>query len=313
MKARRAYAKQASPDLSLRRKAALLDVHLSGLYYKEKPPKKDEVDLMNDIQDLYSRHPFMGYRRITIFLKRMKCQVNAKRVLRLMRVLGLQALYPKKNLSKRRQEDAVYPYLLKDTPPIKPNDVWQVDITYIRMQQGFLYLTALIDVISRRVMGWHLSPFLETLSCIEALENALAEGFKPLILNSDQGCQFTSAAWINILTLHSIVISMDGKGRCLDNIFIERFWRTLKYEEVYLKTYESVNEARQAIGAYITWYNTKRPHQVLNYQTPDEVFFQELNFEEGKKDPAIFKSQGVNHDGLLNLGGKKLSPNSPLI
>ena len=274
MRERRDYAYQSTPDLSLRRKADLLALHLSGVYYKPKPVGPDEIDLMNEIQDLYARYPFMGYRRITVLLKNKGYQVNAKRVLRLMQKLGLQALYPKKNLSKRRQEDSVHPYLLRSLPPEKPNDCWQVDISYIRMNQGYLYLTALIDVVSRKVMGWNLSLFLETLSCLMALESALNSGYKPVIVNSDQGCQFTSDAWVKTLTNNNILISRDGKGRCLDNIYIERFWRTIKYEEVYLKTYESVTEAQKSIGAYIKWYNTERPHQALNYKTPDEVFFE---------------------------------------
>jgi putative transposase len=171
-----------------------------------------------------------------------------------MGLLGLRALYPKKNLSKRRKEDAVFPYLLKQCPPVQPNDVWCVDITYIKLFQGFSYLTALIDMVSRKVMGWCLSAFLDTQSCLEAFEMAIISG------------------WIEAMTRHGIKISMDGKGRWLDNITIERFWRSIKYEEVYLKAYESLIEARQAIAAYMEYYNSVRPHQVLNYKTPNQVY-----------------------------------------
>lgn len=169
-------------------------------------------------------------------------------------------------------EDKVYPYLLKTYPPVFCNDVWQVDITYIRLGSGFVYLVAIIDVISRRVMGWDLSPFLETGSALAALDHPLSQGYKPWILNSDQGCQFTSEAWTGRLKNHEIAISMDGKGRCIDNIYIERFWRSIKYEEVYLKSYEDVKTARGEIGLYIEWYNQERPHQSLNNQTPNEAF-----------------------------------------
>lgn len=226
---------------------------------------------MNKIKEIYCVHSFYGYRRIAFELKDQGHIVNHKCVLRLMQKMNIQAIYPKKNLSKRRQEDIVYPYLLKDHPPLKPHDVWCTDITYIRMNHGFLYLTALIDVVSRYIMGWHLSTTLSTKGCLEALDMALKTGHKPVIINSDQGCQFTSTDWINALTKEGVKISMDGKGRCLDNIPIERFWWSLKYEEVYLKTYETVKEARLCIGYYIYWYNTKRRHCGLNYNRPHDV------------------------------------------
>ncbi len=291
MKERRALAKKPNRLISQRRRASLLAVNLSGLYVKRKPMSACEVTLMNEIQDIYAIHPFKGYRRICYDLQDKGYPVNHKRVLRLMRVMGLQAIYPKKNLSKRRQEDAVYPYLLKDFPPQKPHDCWSVDITYLKISTGFVYLTALIDVVSRHIMGWHLSPYLDTDSCLKALEMAIGAGFKPEIINSDQGCQFTSQEWTYNLSLLRIIISMDGKGRCLDNIFIERFWRSLKYEEVYLKTYESVGEARQEIGKYIEWYNTKRRHQGLGYITP-------LQAVNGDKIPK--KSRCTRPDGSVD-------------
>lgn len=259
------------PKISKRRRSRLLGVNLSSLYIKRKPLSTDDVTLMNEIQDIYKIQPFKGYRRICNDLQDEGYVVNKKRVLRLMRLLGLQAVYPKKNLSKRRQEDAVYPYLLRDNPPKTPHDCWCIDITYIKISTGYVYLTALIDVASRHVMGWHLSPSLETESCLKALEMALKTGNKPTIINSDQGCQFTSMAWVSRVLEEDIKISMDGKGSWLDNIFIERFWRTLKYEEVYLKTYESVPQARLDVGQYIHWYNTKRRHQGLGYITPQQA------------------------------------------
>lgn len=272
MKVRQTLVKQAHEHLSVRQKVVLLSVNRASLFYKAKPVGEDTVTLMNEIQDLYARHPFMGYRRITAMLRQQGFLINPKRILRLMRKMGLQAVYPKRNLSKRLQQDKVYPYLLRAHPPQKPNDAWCIDITYIKTAVGFVYLVALIDVVSRRVMGFDVSIFLETASSLRALDMALALGVKPVIINSDQGCQFTSQEWISALQANGIAVSMDGVGRCLDNIAIERFWRSLKYEEVYLKTYESVAEAKVALGQYINWYNTKRPHQSLNYRTPMAVY-----------------------------------------
>lgn len=257
--------------MSVRQKSLLLGINRSSLYYHHQEMGADLVTLMNEIQDIYLSYPFFGYRRITAMLGGRGYFVNRKCVARLMRLLQLRAIYPQKNLSKRRKEDAVFPYLLKFCPPMKPNDAWCVDITYIKLSQGFVYLTALIDVVSRKIMGWCLSPFLDTHSCLEAFEMALAIAV-PLIMNSDQGSQFTSGGWVEAMTQHNIKMSMDGKGRCLDNIFIERFWRSMKYEEVYLKSYESLTQARKAIAAYIEFYNSARPHQALNYKTPNQVY-----------------------------------------
>ncbi len=232
---------------------------------------EDSVTLMNEMREIYAKHPFKGYRRITDDLKDQGYTLNHKKVYRLMKLMGLQALYPRKNLSKRRMQDAVHPYLLKDHPPIRPHDVWCVDITYIKIANGFIYLTALIDVVSRCVMGYNISTSLDTESCLKALEMAIQTGYTPTIINSDQGCQFTSQEWLYSLALLRIRVSMDGKGRCLDNIPIERFWRTIKYEEVYLKTYDSVREAREALSAYIHWYNHERRHSGINRHRPFEI------------------------------------------
>jgi putative transposase len=188
-----------------------------------------------------------------------------------MQIMGLQAVYPKKNLSKRNHDHKVYPYLLKQFPPLKPHDVWCTDISYIKTATGYVYLTALIDVVSRCVMGWHVSTSLETESCLRALEKAIETGYKPIIINSDQGCQYTSQEWVYQLSLLGVKVSMDGKGRGLDNIPVERLWRTIKYEEVYLRTYETVTEAKQFLEVYINWYNHQRRHSGINYQRPYEV------------------------------------------
>ncbi len=257
--------------LSIVKKSKLLKINRSTVYYK--PCKKDDIDLMNEIRDLYENRCFLGYRRITEMLKRkLQRSINRKKVLRLMQQMGLKAVYPKKMLSKSAEGHKIYPYLLRKRVPEKPDDCWGVDITYIRVCGGYAYLTALIDWSSRRIMGWNLSPFLETASCLDALNKGLQEG-QPRIVNSDQGCQFTSDAWVEALKKNNIEISMDGKGRCIDNIQIERFWRSLKYEEVYLKSYDSMKQARRNIGSYIQFYNQERPHQSLGYKTPDEVYW----------------------------------------
>jgi putative transposase len=271
MKQRQKWAQHETAQLSLRRKCALLGVNRSSIYYASVPTEPDNVTLMNEIADIYAKRPFQGYKRITDDLHDFGYAINHKTVYRLKRKMGLLTVYPKLNLSKRRQEDTVYPYLLKAYPPTKPHDCWCVDITYIKTSKGFVYLTALIDAVSRCVMGWSLSPFLDTESCLNALEMALKSGYVPRIINSDQGCQFTSHDWTYSLRLLGIKISMDGKGRCLDNIPIERFWRTLKYEEVYLKTYDSVAEARQSLATYIDWYNHERRHSSLGKNLPHEV------------------------------------------
>jgi putative transposase len=262
----------------------VLDVNRSQQYYQPtRSADKDmnEVTLMNEIQDIYAGRPFQGYKRITLDLKDMEYVVNHKRLYRLMQRMGLQAVYPKKNLSKRRLADAVYPYLLKQHLPQRIHDCWCVDITYIKTSRGPVYLTALIDVVSRYVVGWSLNTCLDTSGCLDALEMAYQKGFIPKIINSDQGCQFTSQEWAYALSLLQIRISMDGKGRCLDNIPIERFWRTLKVEEVYLNTYETVQEAREAIGRYIHWYNHERRHSGIDNHRPIEVMM-------GLKHPAYW-------------------------
>jgi putative transposase len=265
-------AKQDYEQLSIRQRCRLLGVTRSQVYYQKTQGVDDTTAThMNEIREIYEKRPFQGYKRITDDLKEQGYIINHKRTYRLMKLMGLQAIYPKKNLSKRRQADAIHPYLLKDHPPCQPHDVWCTDITYIRTSHGYIYLTALIDVVSRFVVGYSVSTCLDTQNCLDALEMAISKGYKPKIINSDQGCQFTSQEWAYSLTLLGVKISMDGKGRCLDNIPIERFWRTIKYEEVYLNTYDSVAQARAAISQYIQWYNHERRHTGINKHKPYEV------------------------------------------
>jgi putative transposase len=262
----------SSDNLSLRQQCDLLMINRSTLYYKELPPDIDDVDLLNAIRDIWMRYPFYGYRRITKELQANDMIVNRKRVQRLMSLGNIHALYPGPNTSKRNKAHAVYPYLLRDIAITRINEAWMTDITYLRMPGGFVYLVALIDIYSRYIIGWSLTNTLETLGCIEALEMALHVG-QPEILNSDQGCQFTSAEWITFLKENDIKISMTGKGRCLDNIFIERFWRSFKQEEFYLNEYESIKSLKKAINSYIDFYNNKRWHQSLEYKTPANIYF----------------------------------------
>lgn len=296
MKDRKTKVMEPHETLSKRSKAKLLDVNLSSCYRKPKPVTTDEVTLMNEIRDIYSHHPFKGYRRITWDLKDLGHDINHKRVYRLMQKMGLQAVYPKKNLSQRNQEHKVYPYLLKENPPQKPHDAWCVDLTYIKIGNGFVYLTALIDVVSRFVVGYYVSPSLDTESCLRALEMAISKGYRARIINTDQGCQFTSQEWLYNMSLLGIKVSMDGKGRCLDNIPIERFWRTVKYEEVYLKSYESVQEARESLGKYIFWYNNERRHSRLNYNRPYEIL---MGIKQADRWPFQRGDEYVDNSGEL--------------
>jgi putative transposase len=226
---------------------------------------------MNEIRDIYQQRPFYGYRRILVELRKTGSLINHKRLQRLLASAGIKAIFPGKKTMVRNPEHKVFPYLLRGLNIDRPNQVWQVDITYIKMRHGFVYLVCLIDVFSRKIMGWELSTFLDTASCLEALHKTLKGGM-PEIVNSDQGCQFTSMAWIERLTLNNIRISMDGKGRWADNVYIERLWRSVKYESVFLHSFDTVEQARNCLGNYINFYNQQRHHQALNYHTPDEVY-----------------------------------------
>lgn len=226
------------------------------------------------IDKIYMKYPFYGSRRLLYELNKNGFTVNRKRVQRLMRLMNIEAIYPKPNISKLSLENKIYPYLLRNLEIYYPNQVWGIDITYIALNNGFIYLTALIDLFSRYIVSWSLSNSLDNTFCIETLQNALLIG-KPTIHNSDQGSQFTSNNYIEILKKNNIEISMDGKRRAIDNIFIERFWRTIKYENVFINNYESVLEAYEGLKNYINFYNYKRPHQSLNYKRPFEIYLYE--------------------------------------
>jgi putative transposase len=258
---------------SLRRQCVLLSLHRSGLAYRPAAAAKDELALMRQIDEIYLRRPFYGSRRMVEALRRSgRGDINRKRIQRLMRVMGIEAMAPGPATSRPRKEDKKYPYLLRDMEVARPNQVWATDITYIPLRHGFVYLVAIIDWFSRKVLSWRLSNTLDTSFCIDALDDAFARFGRPEIFNSDQGCQFTAEIFANRLLDEGVAISRDGKGRCLDNVFVERLWRSLKYEEVYLKGYDSIAEARREIGLYLDFFNDDRPHQALGYLTPDEVF-----------------------------------------
>jgi putative transposase len=243
----------------------------SSLYYKEAEAPAQNQQVMRIIDEQYMKTPFFGSRRMTSVLRREGFKINRKRVKRLMRLMGLEAVYRKPRTSKPEPENKIYPYLLRDLKIDHPDQVFAADITYIPMRKGFLYLVAVIDWHSRFVVSWRLSNSMDTSFCTEALNDALNDAV-PTIFNTDQGSQFTSNDFTNILKDNHIQISMDGKGRYLDNIFIERLWRSLKYEEVYLKAYEDIKQARTSIADYFRFYNFDRPHQALGYLTPWEVY-----------------------------------------
>jgi len=254
--------------LSVRRQCEILALNRSSLYYERLGPDPEELELMRRIDELHLAFPFYGSRRISRELRSKGLAVNRKRVQRLMRIMDLEALAPKPNTSKPSPEHPVFPYLLRNLSICRPNQVWATDITYIPLARGFAYLVAIMDWYSRRVLAWKLSNSLDTSFCVEALEDALARFGQPEIFNTDQGSQFTAETFTKVLLGRGIKISMDGKGRCIDNVFVERLWRSLKYEEVYLNDYDNLVDARAGIGLYLTFYNDRRMHQALGYQTP---------------------------------------------
>jgi len=259
------------PSLSIVRQCRLLDISRSGLYYQPKGISEEDLTLMKLIDRQYLATPFYGARKIAAWLKSQSHQVNRKRVRRLMRIMGLKAIYRRPKTSKPAPGHKIYPYLLNGMQITRPNQVWAADITYIPMARGFLYLVAIIDWYSRYVLSWRLSNTLDADFCVDALEEALRKG-RPDIFNTDQGAQFTSEAFTSLLEQHGVRISMDGKGSYNDNLFIERLWRSVKYEEVYLKAYQDGRDARIGLGNYFRFYNNERPHQALGYRTPAEVF-----------------------------------------
>jgi putative transposase len=263
-------------DLSVRRQCALLGLARSGVYREPAAPDAEELALMRWIDEQHLATPFYGSRRMTAGLRQAGHQVNRKRVQRLMRLMGLEALGPKPKTSRPSAQHRIYPYLLRGLTIDRPNQVWATDITYIPMARGFLYLVAVIDWYSRYVLAWRLSNTMDTSFCLDALEDALRKG-RPEIFNTDQGAQFTSTAFTDKLETAGVRISMDGCGRWLDNVFVERLWRSLKYEEVHLKAYANGLEARIGIGQWVRFYNERRPHQALGYKTPAATWAAEVS------------------------------------
>lgn len=259
-------------ELAVSTQAELLSLNRSSLYYQPVPPSEEEIALKHRIDQIYTAYPFYGYRKITKQLQLEGMQVNHKAVARHMREMGLEAVYPGPNLSKRAHQAGTYPYLLKNISASTPNHIWGIDITYIRLSKGWMYLVAVLDWYSRYVVSWEVDQTLQLPFVLEAVTRAFQVA-TPDIWNSDQGSHFTSTPYITILKEHGVRISMDGRGRALDNIFTERLWRTIKYEEVYLKQYESPRQARQELATYLRFYNERRLHQALAYRTPAELYF----------------------------------------
>jgi putative transposase len=250
----------------------LAGVSRATVYAQPKPDDGNDLLLSRLIDEEYTRHPFYGSRKMVIFLEGIGHSVNRKRVQRLMRILGLIGMAPGPNTSRPHPEHKVYPYLLRGVPIVRPNQVWSTDITYIRLARGFVYLVAIIDWYSRRVLSWRISNSMEAVFCVDCLEEALRAHGTPEIFNSDQGSQFTSAAFTDVLKREGVVISMDGRGRAFDNIFVERLWRSVKHEDVYLKGYATMCELMVGLTEYFAFYNGERPHQSLGQKTPDVVY-----------------------------------------
>jgi putative transposase len=262
-----------SHTLSLARQAEELGISRSSLYYDPQPVSAADLAIMRRIDELHLEFPFAGSRMLRDLLAAEGFTIGRLHVATLMKRMGIEALYRKPATSKPAPGHQIYPYLLRKLPITRPNQVWAMDITYIPMARGFVHLTAVVDWFSRRVLASRLSITLEAAFCIEALEEALARYGRPEIFNTDQGSQFTSTAFTEVLLKNEIAISMDGKGAWRDNVFVERLWRSIKYEEVYLKAYDSVSEARASIGRYLAFYNGRRPHSSLDRRTPDQAYF----------------------------------------
>jgi putative transposase len=259
-------------QLSIRRQCELLAVSRSGLSYDPVGSSDEELALMRRIDEIHLQRPFYGSRKISQALRAEGRLANRKHVQRLMQLMGLESMAPKPSTSRPAPEHPVYPYLLRNLAVSRANQVWAADITYIPLAHGFAYLVAIIDWYSRRVLSWRLSNTLDTGFCVEALEEALRRFRRPDIFNTDQGAQFTADAFTKILGRAGVTISMDGRGRCIDNVFVERLWRSLKYEEVFLHAYDNLIEARVGIARYFEFFNHERPHQALGYQTPDAFY-----------------------------------------
>jgi putative transposase len=259
--------------LPIRQQAKALEISRSSVYYTPRPVSAADLMLMRRIDELHLNYPFAGSRMLRDMLRRQGLEVGRRHVRTLMRKMAIEAIYRRPSTSKPAPGHRIYPYLLRGAAVTRPNQVWAMDITYIPMERGFVYLAAVVDWFSRRVLAWRVSITMDTSFCIEALEEALSKYGWPEIFNTDQGAQFTSVAFTGRLKEEGIEISMDGKGRWRDNVFVERLWRSLKYEQVYLHAYASVSEARKKIGRYLKFFNTTRPHSSLKGQTPDQVYF----------------------------------------
>ena len=261
-------------QLPVRRQCQLLKLARSTAYYQPTPVSETALALMRRIDELHLAHPFAGTRMLRDLLRQEGQTIGRRQVATLMRRMGIEALYRKPSLSHRHPAHQVYPYLLRDLKISRPNHVWAADITYLPMARGFVYLFAVLDWASRRVLAWRLSNTLTTDFCLDAVQDAVVRYGPPEIFNTDQGCQFTSQEFTGLLTYHGIQISMDGKGCWRDNVFVERLWKSIKYEEVYLHAYDTVSAAHQGLERYLTFYNETRPHQALDGQTPDQVYYE---------------------------------------
>lgn len=262
--------------LPITRQAELLGLSRASVYYLPRPTPATDLALMRRIDELHLNHPFAGSRMLRDLLHQEGFGVGRKHVATLMRKMGIEALYRRPQTSRRHTAHPIYPYLLRDRVIARPNEVWAMDITYIPMRRGFVYLAAVLDWASRRILSWRLSISMTTDFCVEAVEEAMAKYGRPEIFNTDQGSQFTSAEFTDLIVRNGITISMDGKGAWRDNVFVERLWKSIKYEEVYLHAYDSVAEAKAGLARYIAFYNQHRPHRTLNGATPDTVYFKSL-------------------------------------
>lgn len=260
-------------ELSVTKQAEIVGIARSTVYYLPRAVSAEDLALMRQIDELHTEFPFAGARMLRRLLAAKGSKTGRRHVRRLMQRMGIEALYRRPRTTKPEPGHKIYPYLLRGVEVTRPNEVWAMDITYIPMAKGFVYLAVVLDWFSRRVLSWRLSITMEAQFCIEALEEAIARHGKPGIFNTDQGAQFTGAAFTGVLATNGIRISMDGKGAWRDNVFVERLWRTIKYEEVYLRAYESVSDARQSIGRYLDLYNRRRPHSSLDGMTPDQAYF----------------------------------------
>ena len=259
--------------LSVVRQARLLDLSRSSVYYRPEPTPGGDLTLMRRLDELHMQHPFAGSRMLRDMLRREGHAVGRKRVSTLMRRMGIEALYKRRNTSQRHAGHRIYPYLLRNLAIERPNHVWAMDITYLPMKRGFVYLTVVLDWATRRVLSWRLSNSMTADFCVEALEEAILRYGRPEIMNTDQGSQFTGSEFISTLVANGIAISMDGKGCWRDNVFVERLWKTIKYEHVYLHAYDSVSDAGAKLAVYIDFYNRRRPHSSIDRRTPDDAYF----------------------------------------